>query len=199
MKKILFIWICFVMIISCKKNDNNVLTNKLANKFIIAGLNDSINYKLYNNDTTKSLLSDFSPGSRTLRDSIDFDYNKIYDLLLTNSCGNELVQNINEIWVRTNYEDAYLNVLNYGKFAISGPFSYMDTINRKADWKYEIQLLSCSDIYGCRINSWRYSDYTQKSTYKFLGIRIIEENDTLYGWARVSPAIVIFDYAMNKK
>ena len=198
MGKILFIGICFVMIISCKKNNNDELTKKLASRFVIAGLNDSINYKLYNNDTTMSLLSDFSPGSRTLIDSIDFDNDKIYDLLLTNSCGNELAQNQNEIWIRTNYEDAQLNILHYGKFAISGPFSYMDTIDRKSSWKYEIKIASCSDISGCKSMDWMNIDNKYQS-FKFLGLRFINKNDTLYGWARISPAIVIFDYAMNKK
>jgi len=119
-------------------------------------------------------------------------------MILLNSCGNVAVQDHNENWINTNYVDAYFQVVNKTKFAISGPFLYLDTINSKSVWTNKIQTASCSGMNGCSSMIWMNTDNGYRS-YKFLGLRFISGNDTTYGWARVSPTISVFNYAIERE
>jgi hypothetical protein len=201
-KFLLIVWIFSCLMMSCKKESTNTtITNqKVYNRYIIAGLKDTINDLVSKKDTTKALLSDFSFGDRELKDSIDLNGDKTYDLLLINDCGRDSVAQQGDpgvYYVFVNHTVDFLKAINKS-FAIAGPFSYKDTINYKSTWTNQFQTAFCADYFGCQSMIWMNNDNNYQS-YKFVGLRFINGNDTLYGWARIMPTIVVFDYAIIKK
>jgi hypothetical protein len=206
MKNLLSILVGTVFfLLSCNKEKKETAITKPANTFnyVIAG----------NTDTSQINYYQFSPVKVlkfASQDSIDFNNDSIYEIVFNCTLGSfycdapgdcfpdpyfdfsvKLANNIQFIDTVEKYGGGYIDTL-----------SLSDTINSKRNWSRHKQITF--------FHNGAYSQYGLWDNPRdhYVGFRIFQNTDTLYGWMKVNAAtiteshdreVLIYGYGIMKK
>lgn len=197
MRKILLFIIILSIYIGCRKEDsiikNDPVQSSTPTNYIIAGLDSNI-------WTYIDIIPDINPTiySRTNNnhewkglDSLDLFGDSLFDL----GCRLYYKEEQNyELRRWEYYWDYYITVLNKSKISIAGPFLYGDTINSELPW--QVDSIHTHEFYKdhCVICDWE--GYYHKV---YLGVRYINNQDSIYSWIQIKAHAGFAEYAFNKK
>lgn len=198
MRTLQFIVFASVILFACEKNDTNENNNTIKpDKLIIAGAISDF-------DTLYTLTSEIMIGDSCSddgsftgyldSDSIDLFNNGTYDIKFENTRYEYVVANGSfcpryfRIHLLTDIEIGYKD--NY--FDIGLPILLNDTISADLNWTdKETQNLFIAPPGDGR--EW----FDESPCY--LAFRLTEDNDTLYGWVKMTDLSHIDEYGVNKK